>query len=117
MMAVDEHCLKQCEKIAHLETDVETLYRRMKTVEGTVEVIHELATSVAVMTEQIKNINTGVANINTHLESVDKKVEQIEIAPTKEYNGIRQRVVHAVVDFVVMAGLTGLAWAIIQATT
>lgn len=116
-MAIDPYCIKQCEKIAHLETDVGTLYHRMKAVEGTVQVIHELATSVAVMTEQIKNINTGVANINTHLESVDKKVEQIEIAPTKEYNGVKQRVVHAVVDFVVMAALAGIAWAIIQATT
>ena len=116
-MAIDPHCLKQCEKIARLETDVETLYHKMKTVEGTVTVIHELATSVAVLTEQIKNINTGVANINTHLESVDKKVEQIEIAPTKEYNGIKQRIVHAVVDFVVMAALAGIAWAIIQAAT
>lgn len=117
MMAIDPYCIKQCEKIAHLETDVETLYHRVKTVEGTVTVIHELATSVAVMAEQIKNINTGVADINQHLESVDKKVEQIEIAPTKEYNGIKQRIVHAVVDFVIMAALTGIAWAIIQVTT
>lgn len=116
-MAVDQHCLEQCEKLAHLETEVVALRARVKTVEGTVMVIHELATSVAVLTEQIKNINTGVANINTHLESVDKKVEQIEIAPTKEYNGIKQRVVHAVVDFVVMAALAGIAWAIIQAAT
>ena len=47
----------------------------------------------------------------------DKKVEQIEIAPTKEYNNIRQRIVHAVVDFIVMAALAGIAWAIVQATT
>lgn len=116
-MAIDPHCLKQCEKIAHLETDVETLYRKLKTVEGTVTVIHELATSVAVLTEQIKNINTGVADINTHLESVDKKVEQIEVAPTKEYNGIKQRIIYAVVDFVVMAAVSGIAWAIIQSVT
>ena len=116
-MAIDEHCLKQCEKIAHLETDVDTLYRRVKTVEGTVEVIHELATSTAVMAEQIKNINIGIDSVNTHLESVDKKVEQIEITPTKEYNTIKQRIIYAVVDFIIMAALTGIAWAIIQATT
>lgn len=116
-MAIDEHCLKQCEKIAHLETDVETLYRRVKTVEGTVEAIHELATSTAVLAEQVKNINIGIDSVNAHLESVDKKVEQIEIAPTKEYNSIKQRIVHAVVDFVIMAALGGIAWAIIQSVT
>lgn len=116
-MTVDKHCLEQCEKLAHLETEVVALRARVKTVEGTVMVIHELATSVAVMTEQIKNINTGINSVNKHLESVDKKVEQIEIAPTKEYNGIRQRIIHAVVDFVIMAALAGLAWAIVQATT
>ena len=116
-MAIDEHCAEQCAKLAQLETEVKDLRSRVKTVEGTVTVIHELATSVAVMTEQIKNINTGIHSVNKHLESVDKKVEQIEIAPTKEYNTIRQRIVHAVVDFIVMAALAGIAWAIVQATT
>ena len=116
-MAVDQHCLEQCEKLAHLETEVIALRTRVKTVEGTVNVIHELATSVAVMAEQIKNINTGIDNVNTHLESVDKKVEQIEIAPTKEYNGVRQRIMYAVVDFIVAAALAGIAWAIIQVST
>lgn len=116
-MVIDEHCLEQCKKTARLETDVETLYRRMKAVESTVEVIHELAASVAVMTEQIKNINTGINNVNLHLESVDKKVEQIEIAPAKDYNSIKQRAIHAVVDFIVMATISGIAWAIIQSTT
>ena len=116
-MAVDQHCLEQCEKLAHLETEVVALRARVKTVEGTVMVIHELATSVAVMAEQIKNINTGIDNVNSHLESVDKKVEQIEIAPTKEYNGVRQRIIYAVVDFIVAAALAGIAWAIIQAST
>ena len=116
-MAVDQHCLEQCEKLAHLESEVVALRARVKTVEGTVMVIHELATSVAVMAEQIKNINTGIDNVNAHLESVDKKVEQIEIAPTKEYNSVRQRIVYAIVDFVIMAALGGIAWAIIQSVT
>ena len=47
----------------------------------------------------------------------DKKVEQIEIAPTKEYNGIKQRIVHAVVDFTIAAALGGIAWAIVQSVT
>lgn len=116
-MSVEKFCAEQCAKIAQLDTEVKDLKGRVKTVEGTVTVIHELAISVAVMAEQIKNINTGIDSVNTHLESVDKKVEQIEIAPTKEYNSVRQRIVYAIVDFVIMAALGGIAWAIIQSVT
>lgn len=116
-MAIDQHCLEQCEKLAHVEIEVKSLRGRVKNMEDTVNVIHELATSTAVMAEQIKNINVGIDSVNTHLESVDKKVEQIEIAPTKEYNSIKQRIVYAVVDFIAMAALGGIAWAIIQSVT
>ena len=116
-MSVEKFCEEQCAKIAQLETEVKDLRSRMKTVEGTVTVIHELATSVAVMAEQIKTINTGIADVNAHLESVEKKVEQIEITPSKEYNGIKQRITYAIVDFVIAAVLAGIAWAIVQAMT
>lgn len=77
---------------------------RIKKLEGEHEAIHQLATSIAVMTEKINSMN------NT-LNSVSEKVEEIENKPAKRWESVVTTIIGALVcAFIgwVMAGGPGV---------
>ena len=45
---------------------------RIKKLEGENKVLHELATSVAVMAEQMRTMNTNVTTLTTEVEELNK---------------------------------------------
>lgn len=79
-------------------TDVEALARRnegrIKKIEGEHEVLHQLATSVAVMAEKQGTMNENV-------EKLTEKVEHIESKPAKKWESIEEKILLAVVAAVV----------------
>jgi type II secretory pathway component PulF len=79
-------------------TDVEALAKRnegrIKKIEGEHEVLHQLATSVAVMAEKQGTMNENV-------EKLTEKVEHIESKPAKKWESIEEKILLAVVAAVV----------------
>ena len=69
---------------------------RIKKLEGEHEAIHQLATSVAVMAEQLKAMNENV-------DSLSDKVDAIEAKPAKRWDGLVDKLLFAVAGAV-------LAW-------
>jgi archaellum component FlaC len=67
---------------------------RIKKLEGDNEVIHQLATSVAVMAEQIKNMNNNVSTLTNEVGELKEK-------PAKRWESIVEKVIWAVVAAVV----------------
>lgn len=63
---------------------------RIKALEEEQSVIHKLATSVAVMAEQQKNISDKV-------DTIDSKVDAIEAKPAKLMDGIVDKLIAAAV--------------------
>jgi predicted nuclease with TOPRIM domain len=72
---------------------------RVKKLEGEHEVLQKLATSVAVMAEQIKTMNANV-------QSLTGKVDKLEEKPAKRWDGLVDKVIWAVA-----AALIGFALA------
>ena len=62
---------------------------RIKKLEGEHQVLQKLATSVAVMAEQIKTMNTSVVSLTS-------KVDKMEQKPAKRWEGFVDKVVWAV---------------------
>lgn len=54
---------------------------RIKKLETENQVLHELAKSVAVMTEQLKTMNTSI-------HSLDEKVDDLESKPAKRWDSL-----------------------------
>lgn len=71
---------------------------RIKKLEGESAVLHELATSVAVMAEQLKHMNEGVA-------ALAGEVEELKEKPGKRWEGLVEKtiwfVIAAVLGFVI----------------
>lgn len=86
------------EKLAVLlqETTDRTLRNegRIKKLETEHQILHELTTSIAVMAEQIKGMNSNIKNLTT-------KVDQLESNPRKRWEGILDKVIWAVLAAVI----------------
>ena len=61
---------------------------RVKKLEAEHEALHNLATSVAVMAEQLKTMNSSVATLTTEVESIKEK-------PAKRWESFVEKVVWA----------------------
>ena len=76
---------------------------RIKKLEGEHETLQQLATSVAVMAEQLKTMNTNVTNLTT-------KVDELEEKPAKRWDAIVDKIIWAVLAAVIacLLGRIGL---------
>ena len=61
---------------------------RIKKLEGEHEVLQKLATSVAVMAEQIKTMNSNV-------QTLTNKVDKLEEKPAKRWDGLVDKIIWA----------------------
>lgn len=61
---------------------------RIKKLENENTVLHQLATSVAIMAEQIKNMNSSVSALTV-------EVEELKDKPSKRWDGIVDKIIWA----------------------
>jgi uncharacterized protein YoxC len=71
---------------------------RIKKLEGEHETLQQLATSVAVMAEQMKTMNTNV-------NSLASKVEHLEEKPAKRWDAVVDKLVWAILAAIVAYAL------------
>lgn len=76
---------------------------RIKKLEGEHETLQQLATSVAVMAEQMKNMNNSV-------NALTSKVDELEEKPGKRWDSIVDKIIWAVLAAVIafLLGRLGL---------
>ena len=66
---------------------------RIKKLEGEHDALHKLATSVAVMAEQLKNVDQNVSKLTSEVEEIKEK-------PAKRWDGLVNNIIWAVVGAV-----------------
>ena len=59
---------------------------RIKKLESEHEVLHQLATSVAIMGEQLKTMNTNVSTLTS-------KVDELENKPAKKWEAVVEKII------------------------
>ena len=67
---------------------------RIKKLEGENAVLHQLATSVAVMAEQLKTMNTSVSTLTKEMEEMKEK-------PGKRWDSVVDKIVWALLAAVI----------------
>ena len=90
-------CSREVEHAKELQAVADRSLRnegRIKRLEEEQEVLHELATSVAVMAEQLKTINANVVTLTG-------KVNVLEAIPGKRWNSAVEKVISLIVASVV----------------
>lgn len=97
-----EHEYEFAERLAEVEQRAKSNTHRIESVEKSQEALNQIATSVAVMAEQQKNISTKV-------DTIDAKVDAIESKPGKRWEGLVDKLI------AVLAGAF-LAWLVTGAS-
>lgn len=82
------------EKLQELNTLTAMQENRIEKLESEYEAIHQLATNVAVMTEQMKTMTESLNSLNI-------KVDALEGKPGKRWDGIVDKLVWAILAAVV----------------
>ena len=67
---------------------------RIKKLEGENEVLHQLATSVAVMAEQMKHMNSSVATLTGEVEELKEK-------PGKRWDNLVDKIILTIAGIIV----------------
>lgn len=96
-----EHELEFAEKLVELDQRSKSNTHRLEAVEKNQEALNQIATSVAVMAEQQKNISKKVDNI-------DNKVDAIESKPAKRWESIVDKLIWLVVGAFAAWFLSGM---------
>lgn len=81
-----EHELEFAEKLVELDQRSKSNTHRLEAVEKNQEALNQIATSVAVMAEQQKNISKKV-------DDIDNKVDAIESKPAKRWESIVDKLI------------------------
>ena len=97
-----EHEYEFAERLAEVEQLSKSITHRIESVEKSQEALNQIATSVAVMAEQQKNISQK-------LDTIDAKVDAIESKPGKRWEGLVDKLI------AVLAGAF-LAWLVTGAS-
>lgn len=97
-----EHEYEFAERLAEVEQRSKSNTHRIESVEKSQEALNQIATSVAVMAEQQKNISQKV-------DTIDAKVDAIEAKPGKRWEGLVDKLI------AVLAGAF-LAWLVTGAS-
>ena len=77
------------EFVLRMEQEHRGMNARLKGLEGDHKALQELATSVALMAQQMQTLNTSV-------EAVAEKVDELESKPAKRWEGIVDKAIWAV---------------------
>lgn len=85
-----EHELEFAEKLVEIDQRSKSNTHRLEAVEKNQEALNQIATSVAVMAEQQKNISKKV-------DDIDNKVGAIESKPAKRWDSMVDKLIAALV--------------------
>lgn len=97
-----EHELEFAEKLVEIDQRSKSNTHRLEAVEKNQEALNSIATSVAVMAEQQKNISKKV-------DDIDNKVGSIESKPAKRWDSMVDKLIAALIG-------AFLAWLVTGAT-
>lgn len=99
-----EHELEFAEKLVEIDQRSKSNTHRLEAVEKNQEALNQIATSVAVMAEQQKNISKKV-------DDIDNKVGAIESKPAKRWDSMVDKLIAALVGAFaawVLSGMPGV---------
>ena len=106
-------------KIEHRLTEMEQRIRsntqRIDKLEPIVEEIHTMSNTMVQLVQEVKHTNEAVGSIDEKVERLDNRVDEMEKAPAKRFNNLKEAVWNNLLGALVGFLVAGLIWAAVQA--
>lgn len=88
---------------------------RLDKLELIVEEIHTMSNTMVQLVQEVKHTNEAVNNLDAKVERMDSRVDEMERAPAKRFNNVKDAVLNNLLGAIVGFLIAGLLWAAIQA--
>ena len=106
-------------EIEHRLTEVEqrskSNTRRLDKLEPIVEEIHTMSNTMVQLVQEVKHTNEAVSSLDAKVERMDGRVDDMEKAPAKRMDSVKNKLIDTVLGVVVGFLVAGLIWAAVQA--
>ena len=95
-------------KVVEIDQRSKSNTHRLDALEGQIDAVNRLATSVEVLVTENKHQTETIKEIKTDVSNLDKKVETIEQRPAKKWDTLAEKVLWAIVAAVIGFALAHL---------
>ncbi len=106
-------------EIEHRLTEVEQRGKsnthRLDKLEPIVDEIHIMSKTMVQLVEAVKNTNESVNNLNKKVDFMDIRMDDMEKAPAKKLNNVKETVIGNITGALIGFLMAGLLWAANQA--
>ncbi len=104
-----EHRLTEIEQRSRSNT------HRLDKLEPIVNEIHTMSNTMVQLVQEVKHTNEAVNKLDEKVDRMDSRVDEVEKAPAKKWNKVKDTIITSVIGAIVGFLLGGLIWAAIQA--
>lgn len=102
-------------RITEVEQRTKSNSHRLDKLEPIVEEIHTMSNTMVQLVQEVKHTNEAVSTIDKKVDRMDSRVDEMEKAPAKKWDKVKDKLIDLVLGAVVGFLIAGIIWAAVQA--
>ena len=110
-----EAALNTEHRLTEVEQRSKSNSHRIDKLEPIVEEIHTMSNTMVQLVQEVKHTNEAVSTIDKKVDRMDSRVDEMEKAPAKKWDRVKDKLLDLVLGAMVGFLIAGLLWAAVQA--
>ena len=110
-----EAALNAEHRLTEVEQRSKSNSHRIDKLEPIVEEIHTMSNTMVQLVQEVKHTNEAVSTIDKKVDRMDSRVDEMEKAPAKKWDRVKDKLLDLVLGAMVGFLIAGILWAAVQA--
>lgn len=110
-----EAALNMEHRLTEVEQRSKSNSHRIDKLEPLVEEIHTMSNTMVQLVQEVKHTNEAVSTIDKKVDRMDSRVDEMEKAPAKKWDRVKDKLLDLVLGAMVGFLIAGILWAAVQA--
>ena len=110
-----ETALNTEHRLTEVEQRSKSNSHRIDKLEPIVEEIHNMSNTMVQLVQEVKHTNEAVSTIDKKVDRMDSRVDEMEKAPAKKWDRVKDKLLDLVLGAMVGFLIAGILWAAVQA--
>ena len=110
-----EAALNTEHRLTEVEQRSKSNSHRIDKLEPIVEEIHTMSNTMVQLVQEVKHTNEAVSTIDKKVDRMDSRVDEMEKAPAKKWDRVKDKLLDLVLGAMVGFFIAGILWASVQA--
>lgn len=110
-----EAALNTEHRLTEVEQRSKSNSHRIDKLEPIVEEIHTMSNTMVQLVQEVKHTNEAVSTIDKKVDRMDSRVDEMEKAPAKKWDRVKDKLLDLVLGAMVGFLIAGILWAAVQA--